>query len=578
MKPLPALSTLRPVVQQTWATLRTPFWRGREWQVLSWIVPIAVLLLSLTVAQRINSEQAREVARDSQADFAVRVRETVAIFQERMANYQQVLRATQSLFAASDSVDAAEFSSFIEHSELYKLRGLQGIGYAEMNAAKNGEASSTVRYDVSFNRPAELFVGVDFFAQPSRRPAWEYARDTGLLAISNKLPLPEENPRKIAAGYQMVLPIYRKPSEQNSTEWRRNNVQGWVYARFSMDGLIEGILGERPNIAINILDGIEPQTLPRHQERVGGESTVQLLISNTLVEIGAYQWTIVAQSLPNLTPTAAMQELGEHRHTGWLLSVMLAVLSWLFVRWRIRVLRHESLLQAAKADAEHANLAKSKFLAAASHDLRQPIHALCLFLDVLGGTTLNAQQQKLLAQIRLASDATNNMLNTLLDFSRIEAGAVEARVQNFPLQKLFVAVSNDFQSQAASKGLRYRMRHTRLEVHSDPMLLEMMLRNLVSNALRYTPRGGILLACRQRGDEVLIEVWDSGIGIAPEHQETIFHEFQQLNNPERNRDKGMGLGLAIVQGLARTLTHALTLRSIPAQGSVFRISVPLAKP
>ncbi len=572
------LSTVRTMVHTTRATLRTAFWHKRKWQVLSWLAPIVVGLISLEVASIINNQQAREVAHENQVDFAVRVRETVGIFQERMANYQQVLRATQSLFAASESVNAAEFSRFIEHSELYKLRGLQGIGYAEMNAPKNGDMSSTVRYDMSFNRPAELFVGVDFFAQPSRRPAWEYARDTGLLAISNKLPLPEENPREIAAGYQMVLPIYRKPSEQNNTDERRKNLQGWVYARFSMDGLIEGILGERPNIAISILDGIEPQTLLHNRPRAGDESTAQLLISNTLVEIGAYQWTIVAQSQPNLMPTTAMQELEEHRHTGWGLSVLFAVLSWLFVRWRIRVLRHESLLQAAKADAEHANLAKSKFLAAASHDLRQPIHALCLFLDVLSSTTLNAQQQKLLEQIRLASDATNNMLNTLLDFSRIEAGAVEARMQNFPLQKLFVVVSNDFQSQAASKGLRYRMRNTRISVHSDPMLLEMMLRNLVSNALRYTHHGGILLACRKRGNKVLIEVWDSGIGIAPEHQETIFHEFQQLNNPERNRDKGMGLGLAIVQGLARTLSHPLTLRSIPAQGSVFRISVPLAKP
>ncbi|MGZ8256804.1 MAG: CHASE domain-containing protein, partial [Gallionella sp.] len=515
-------------------------------------------------------------ARDSEADFAVRVRETVGVFQERMVNYQQVLRATQSLFAASNGVSSVEFSRFIERSELYNLRGLQGIGYAEIQSQQEAMTSSAVRYDVSFKHSDEPLLGVDFFAQPSRRPAWEYARDTGLLAISNKLPLPEENPHEIAAGYQMVLPIYRNGGELGSVEERRKNLQGWVYARFSMEGLIEGILGERRNITISILDGVEPQTLSSTQERVGGESKVQLLIANQAVQIGTYDWTIVAQSLPNLAPSAALEELQEHRHTGWLLSVIIAVLAWLFVRWRMRVLRHESLLQAAKAEAEHANLGKSKFLAAASHDLRQPIHALCLFLDVLGGTELNAQQQKLLAQIRLASDATNNMLNTLLDFSRIEAGAVEARPENFALQKLFIAVSSDFASQASSKGLRYHMRNTRVNVHSDPMLLEMMLRNLISNALRYTPSGGILLACRRRGASVVIEVWDSGIGIAPEHQQAIFQEFQQLNNPERNRDKGMGLGLAIVQGLARTLGHTLTLRSQPKRGSVFRITVPLA--
>lgn len=566
-------ASLRSTLDTAWAILSRPFWRGHEWLLLSCVVPILVLLLSLLMTNRIHQQQAQEVMRDSQENFAVRVRETVGIFQERMANYQQIMRTTQSLFAASDEVSENEFRRFIEHSELYKLRGLQGIGYAQFKA----DQSSEVRYDVSFNRPAEPFVGVDFFAQPSRRPAWQYARDTGLLAISNKLPLPDENPRKIAAGYQMVLPIYRNASEPNSLDERVKNLQGWVYARFSMEGLIEGILGERPNITVSILDGTEPQILSSQRDRVGGESSVALLFSNTPVEVGAYQWTIVAQSLPNLIETSAMQELQDHRYSGWFVSGLVALLSWLFVRWRIRVLRHETLLQAAKADAEHANLAKSKFLAAASHDLRQPIHALCLFLDVLGGTTLNAQQQKLLAQIRLASDATNNMLNTLLDFSRIEAGAVEARPLDFAVQKILVAVSNDFQSQAASKGLRYRMRNTRLAVHSDPMLLEMILRNLVSNALRYTERGGILLACRQRGNEVIIEVWDSGIGIAPEHQKTIFHEFQQLNNPERNRDKGMGLGLAIVQGLANTLAHPLTLRSIPQHGSVFRITVPLAR-
>lgn len=566
-------ASLRSTLDTAWAILSRPFWRGHEWLLLSCVVPILVLLLSLLMTNRIHQQQAQEVMRDSQENFAVRVRETVGIFQERMANYQQIMRTTQSLFAASDEVSENEFRRFIEHSELYKLRGLQGIGYAQFKA----DQSSEVRYDVSFNRPAEPFVGVDFFAQPSRRPAWQYARDTGLLAISNKLPLPDENPRKIAAGYQMVLPIYRNASEPNSLDERVKNLQGWVYARFSMEGLIEGILGERPNITVSILDGTEPQILSSQRDRVGGESSVALLFSNTPVEVGAYQWTIVAQSLPNLIETSAMQELQDHRYSGWFVSGLVALLSWLFVRWRIRVLRHETLLQAAKADAEHANLAKSKFLAAASHDLRQPIHALCLFLDVLGGTTLNAQQQKLLAQIRLASDATNNMLNTLLDFSRIEAGAVEARPLDFAVQKILVAVSNDFQSQAASKGLRYRMRNTRLAVHSDPMLLEMILRNLVSNALRYTERGGILLACRQRGNEVIIEVWDSGIGIAPEHQKTIFHEFQQLNNPERNRDKGMGLGLSIVQGLANTLAHPLTLRSIPQHGSVFRITVPLAR-
>ena len=232
--------------------------------------------------------------------------------------------------------------------------------------------------------------------------------------------------------------------------------------------------------------------------------------------------------------------------------------------------------EAARRDAEHANLAKSKFLAAASHDLRQPIHAQGLFLDVLARTPLNAQQQELVSNISATSSASAGMLNTLLDFSRIEAGVVQPQIRTFQLQTLLNKIEREFEPQADAKALAYRSRETALVVHSDPALIELILRNLVSNAIRYTDQGGLLVACRQHGERAVLEVWDTGIGIAPDQQAEVFKEFHQLGNPERDRHKGLGLGLAIAQGLTKTLGHELRLQSRPQRGSVFRLTLPVA--
>lgn len=236
----------------------------------------------------------------------------------------------------------------------------------------------------------------------------------------------------------------------------------------------------------------------------------------------------------------------------------------------------QHVAEAAQRESERANAAKSRFLAAASHDLRQPIHAQGLFLDVLSRTELTAYQRELLCSARAASEASGEMLNTLLDFSRIEAGVVKPQIQSFLLQPLFNKIENEFAPLADAKGLVYRSRETDLAVESDPVLVELILRNLVSNAIRYTENGGVLVACRRRSNLAVLEVWDTGIGIEPAHHQEVFHEFHQLGNPERDTRKGLGLGLAISDGLARTLNHRLSLVSTPLRGSVFRLTLPIA--
>jgi len=230
----------------------------------------------------------------------------------------------------------------------------------------------------------------------------------------------------------------------------------------------------------------------------------------------------------------------------------------------------------ARREAEEANTAKSKFLAAASHDLRQPIHSQGLFISVLANTPLDTQQRELVENIRQSSESSRDMLNTLLDFSRIDAGVIKPQKKTFRLQPLLYKLESELAPLADTKGLVYRTRESAFSVNTDPALLELILRNLILNAIRYTDRGGILIATRRRGGRCSIEIWDTGVGIQPDQQGVIFREFHQLGNPERDSRKGLGLGLAISDGLARTLGHDITLESCPGRGSVFRLSVDFA--
>jgi signal transduction histidine kinase len=233
--------------------------------------------------------------------------------------------------------------------------------------------------------------------------------------------------------------------------------------------------------------------------------------------------------------------------------------------------------QAEHHKAQQANLAKSKFLAAASHDLRQPIHAQGLFLEVLAREDLTTGQHDAVANARTTWQASAEMLDALLDFSRIEAGVVEPHLRPFHLQPLLNKIEDELAPQADAKGLIYRSRETHAAVMSDPMLIELIVRNLVSNAIRYTNFGGLLVACRQRGSDIQLEVWDTGIGIEKSQHTEIFLEFHQLGNPERDRRKGLGLGLPIAQGLARALNHSLSLASRPGHGSVFKLTIPISR-
>jgi two-component system, sensor histidine kinase len=232
-------------------------------------------------------------------------------------------------------------------------------------------------------------------------------------------------------------------------------------------------------------------------------------------------------------------------------------------------------LRIQKEAAEQANIAKSSFLAAASHDLRQPVHALGLLVGALQGHAMSDEMRRLVEEIGGSVAAMDGLFKSLLDISKLDAGVVETQIEIFPIQPLLERVCRDYVAEAEAKGLRLVWRPCSAIVRTDPVLMERIVRNLVSNAVRYTDRGRIVLGCR-RQNGLRVEVWDTGRGIPLDQQQQVFREFYQLANIERDRAKGLGLGLAIVDRLAKLLDCPLTLRSAPGKGSVFRILVPLA--
>lgn len=304
------------------------------------------------------------------------------------------------------------------------------------------------------------------------------------------------------------------------------------------------------------------------------------IIASNLSSLNASYAFLFAALIPYTVAFAAQRTLF-HAAIALLLVVFIVGMTFL-ARGNFKVfgeLIDLRLVAAEQRDeAESASLAKSKFLAAASHDLRQPLHAMTLLADSIEPHLCDPAGRRTLASLQDSLRAMHGLFNSLLDISRLDAGVVSPSPRSIPLQPLIDRMRTDFAAVIAQTNLEWSCPRTTLWVHSDASMLENILRNLISNAIRYTRQGFVSVSCREGSGVVRIEVEDSGIGIHPDKQQEIFREFLQLDNPERDSEKGLGLGLAIVDGLARLLDHKIEVRSSPGVGSCFTIVLPLASP
>ena len=312
--------------------------------------------------------------------------------------------------------------------------------------------------------------------------------------------------------------------------------------------------------------------------------------AGAVTAFGSFLPAFLALFLPATIPYSLLSFMADNpvqRAGALLLLVFIAVVGALaltmnrsfrrIVSLRIRTEQLAADLGRQKEIAEQANRSKSSFLAAASHDLRQPVHALGLFVGALRAVKrMPADGARLVEQIEASTTALDNLFSALLDISRLDAGVVEVHARAFAIGPLLERICRDYRSEAEAKGIRLAAMRCSAVVHADPVLVERILRNLVSNAVRHTVSGRVLVGCRRRGGNLAMQVWDTGPGIPADQQELVFQEYYQLGNPERDRSRGLGLGLAIVRRLTALIGASLVLRSLPGRGCCFEIGVPLA--
>ncbi|MBU0622494.1 MAG: hybrid sensor histidine kinase/response regulator [Gammaproteobacteria bacterium] len=372
----------------------------------------------------------------------------------------------------------------------------------------------------------------------------------------------------------LIRQYRRKPEYRSSTQW--------IHSQAASGGLAGVVWGVSSTAMLAYL----PVTL-------------QLFVLTVLTVVAA---SAMSESVSLVLPPRFFTIASISPPALWLLTVgdrlhlLLAVLLLLFIpveillgskKHRIFIevqrlrFRNESLV--AELSRQHemlesASKAKSRFLAAASHDLRQPLAALMIFLEQLEfERQLSSSGKDVLDHAQQATASLCSLLDGLLDISRLDGQSIRLKIKSFAIQNIFDELGEEFRPIAEQKGIRLKFSPSSAVIESDIILTVQILRNLISNALRYTPSGHVLVGCRHRNGRLAIEVHDTGIGIPEDQLARIFDEFYQVNNPERDRQQGLGLGLSIVERAARLLGHPVALTSKPGKGSTFSVTVPLAK-
>ena len=371
----------------------------------------------------------------------------------------------------------------------------------------------------------------------------------------------------------LIWQYHRTPASRSSLEWGRSQ---------AISGGLSGVCWGFANTAMLAHLPTELQLLIL--------TVITVAASTNASEGFSYVPPSRAYILASIGPPALwLLTVGDRLHTilGAMLLVFVPMTIWqarkrnrVFIeaqqlRFRNEMLARELTVQ--RDAAEQAYLAKARFLAAASHDLRQPMQALSIFHELLGQEIRGADPAgKILANAQKAAEGMKTLLDALLDVSRLDANVITPDCRGFPVQALLHQMESEFAPIAGQNGIRLRVMPCSACITSDPVLLGQVLRNLLANALRYTPSGRVLLGCRRRKGQLVIAVYDTGIGIAPDQHSAIFAEFYQIGNKARDRSQGLGLGLAIVERVVRLLGHALAMRSEPGRGSCFSVAVPLA--
>ncbi len=584
-----------------------PVWaRVWYWQ------PAAVAMVGLALTLLAWAMLDRQADRRAEQRFRDLGQELEETLDTRLASYEQILRGGVALIDAQaergDTPDRQAWSTYVAGLRVEDhYPGILGIGFSPRVEARNRDAhEAAVRaegfpdyrisphstlpdaYPILFLEPFAgrnlRAFGFDMFSEPERRVAMERARDTARAAATGRVRLVQEDGYDVQAGFLIYLPVYAHGQPADTMEERQRAIRGFVYSPFRMGDLMRAVLEPSfaENLTITIYDGFDPGTRRRLYGSGGGDGREPdandgRRRGQIAMAVFGRPWRV------DIAATAAFEQ-DANRTTalvvlaaGLVITGLMVVItgSLLAERRKAAALRHSyNALALARTEALHANAAKTRFLAAASHDLRQPMQTLGIYLHLMGNHPGADGMAALMGAANEAFDTAQRMLNSIMDIAALELGVAHPQAQDVALAPLLTRIATDTAAEAAIKGLEVRVKLADLSVRTDPAMLDRVVRNLMQNAVKYTPAGTILLACRPARGGVTIKVQDTGPGIPPDRQHLIFEDFYQVGNPERDRTKGLGLGLSIVSRLSRLLGCRLGLMSRPGRGAIFLLTIP----
>jgi len=575
--------------------------------------PIIVLAVTLGLTAAVSAYVRQSAVQRDQRRFEEAVATSLAELRMRMNVYADALHAGAALFGVDRQVSFAEFGRFVHRLELEERRpGVQGIGWAPRVEPQDRERIRAlvpieVAADFRIHPPGERPVyfpivylqpldrrnraalGFDMFSEPARRDAMIRARDTGLPAASAKVRLVQEIDSNVQAGFLIYVPVYATADDPGTVDKRRQALRGFIYSPFRGNDLLSGIFGSKPSdpVAFAVYDAPTPHPndlLARFSHDAVEHRSSGTLTASRHLDVVGRRWTIVFSSTPRL-------EAHSQRHYAWyvaaggiLVSLLLAGITWAEYRARSSAELATQRLQASEEALRAANHAKDEFLAMLSHELRNPLGVVANALRLLSAhdgrsaeeeRALDAAERQVRLQARLVDD--------LLDVSRISTGKIRLQRQPLDVNEVAARAFNDATNAAGDRRLTFHRGPPSAVVEADPLRLEQVINNLLGNALKFTESGGkIELEVRCEAGtgsqtDVVIEVRDDGIGIAPEAVDKVFDLFAQTAESRQRIQGGLGIGLTLVRRLVELHGGTVTAES-PGRdrGSRFTVRLPQA--
>ena len=590
-------------------------------QIAGYLLLAAMLAASVWLWRFLDNVEKTE----SQARFAAYCEKIRASITHRLHDYEMILKGGAGLFYAFKDVSQAQWRAYVEYRQVKTFYpGIQGIGFAEVVPAAElqrhvemvraeafpeytvrPEGERAIYVPVVFLEPLDprnrLALGYDMFSEPVRRAAMERARDTGMPALSGRVKLVQETGEDVQPGFLLYVPVYARGMAQGSVEERRAALRGYVYAAFRVKDLMLGIFAEVPReVAFQLYEGAtaSPEALLFESRELGVGSSKghrSRFSSQKSLELYGHTWTLAFHSTPEFEAKEAAQ-------LPWIILVagfVVTTLVFLVIRAQEDIAtkaRAVALAERRRAEsdriarqaAEEASRAKSAFLSNMSHEIRTPLNAMLGFAQILERDgSLTPRQKEMIHTINRSGQHLLNLINDILDMSKIEAGRLQLNPVDFCLHDLLEDLEMMFRSRAEAKGLQLLMERADdlpRYVHADEAKLRQVFINLMGNAVKFTKTGGVSVRVRAETLErnstqdthllrLVVEIEDSGPGIAADELELIFEPFRQS---AAGRDAGgTGLGLAVSRRLVELMGGSIGVRSELGKGSCFSFQVPV---